>query len=108
MVSVSGRTFPVEVRYLEEEPETQEVNESIVQALLDIERRGSSQARDVLARLGHKSVYILTDGLDGFMERCLKPASLRAEPQSLPMTKKIEAWRQFFIEEYAPEITSLR
>ena len=47
-----------------------------------------AQARDVLVRLGHQNVYILTDGLDGFMERCLKPASLRAEPQSLPHDEK--------------------
>ena len=48
VVSVSGRTFPVEVRYLEGDPETRDTNESIVQALLDIQRHGSSQARDVL------------------------------------------------------------
>ncbi|MEE4283183.1 MAG: DEAD/DEAH box helicase, partial [Pseudomonadales bacterium] len=42
VVSISGRTFPVEVRYLEGEPETQDTNESIVQALLDIQQHGSS------------------------------------------------------------------
>ncbi|MCR9258478.1 MAG: ATP-dependent RNA helicase HrpA [Pseudomonadaceae bacterium] len=48
VVSVSGRTFPVEVRYLEADQEAQDTNESIVQVLRDIERHGSSQARDVL------------------------------------------------------------
>ncbi|XOV82020.1 MAG: ATP-dependent RNA helicase HrpA [bacterium] len=48
IVSVSGRTFPVEVRYLETELESSDTNELIVQALLDIERQGASKARDVL------------------------------------------------------------
>ena len=39
-----------------------------------------AQARDSLYRQGYGNVYLLTDGLQGFMERCLKPVSLRSEP----------------------------
>jgi thiosulfate/3-mercaptopyruvate sulfurtransferase len=39
-----------------------------------------AQARDSLSRQGYGNVYLLTDGLQGFMERCLKPVSLRSEP----------------------------
>lgn len=55
-----------------------------------------AQARDSLFRLGFQNVYILTDGLVGFMERCLKPASLRAEPLSPEAADRIKAWRSFF------------
>ena len=30
-----------------------------------------------MSRQGYGNVYLLTDGLQGFMERCLKPVSLR-------------------------------
>ena len=36
-----------------------------------------AQARDSLARLGFSNVYQLTDGLQGFLDTCLKPVSLR-------------------------------
>jgi thiosulfate/3-mercaptopyruvate sulfurtransferase len=55
-----------------------------------------AQARDSLFRLGFRNVYILTDGLTGFMERCLKPASLHAEPLSSEAVNRIKAWRSFF------------
>jgi thiosulfate/3-mercaptopyruvate sulfurtransferase len=58
-----------------------------------------AQARDSLFRLGFKNVYILTDGLSGFMERCLKPASLRAEPLPSDSVNRIQAWRSFFYSE---------
>ena len=41
-----------------------------------------AQARDSLQRQGFGNVYLLTDGLVGFRDRCLKPVSLRSEPLS--------------------------
>ena len=55
-----------------------------------------AQARDALARMGYTTVYLLTDGLNGFRERVLKPASLRAEPISAAQTSRINAWRRYF------------
>ena len=55
------------------------------------------QARDSLARLGFKNVYILTDGIDGFVERCLKPVALRAEPADASSSLRIQSWRAFFL-----------
>ncbi len=55
-----------------------------------------AQARDALARMGYANVYMLTDGLEGFRERVLKPASLRVEPLSAEQTAQINAWRQYF------------
>ena len=55
-----------------------------------------AQARDSLARGGYDNVYMLTDGLEGFRERVLKPASLRAEPLSARQTDRINAWRHYF------------
>jgi thiosulfate/3-mercaptopyruvate sulfurtransferase len=55
-----------------------------------------AQARDSLARLGFSNVYLLTDGLEGFLNHCLKPVSLRAEPVSAILAEKINAWRAFF------------
>ena len=60
-----------------------------------------AQARDSLARLGFANVYLLTDGLDGFIERCLKPSSLRSEPLAAADIAKINAWRQHFL---APDV----
>ncbi len=60
-----------------------------------------AQARDSLFRMGFDNVYFLTDGLEGFLNTCLKPASLRAAPVSPEMTSKINAWRAFFL---APEM----
>ncbi len=55
-----------------------------------------AQARDSLARMGFRNVYVLTDGLEGFIETCLKPASLRSEPVSEAMASRISQWRRFF------------
>jgi 3-mercaptopyruvate sulfurtransferase SseA len=56
-----------------------------------------AQARDSLARLGFRNVYILTDGLGGFAEKCLKPVSLRVGPVPSERAEKIAAWRRFFL-----------
>lgn len=56
-----------------------------------------AQARDSLVRQGFKNVRHLTDGLEGFKERCLKPLSLRNEPLPEDQAAKIKAWQQFFI-----------
>ncbi|PKN67634.1 MAG: sulfurtransferase [Deltaproteobacteria bacterium HGW-Deltaproteobacteria-15] len=61
-----------------------------------------AQARDALARMGHTNIYILTDGLVGFVDRILKPASLRAEPLSAARTEKINAWRKHFAAPASP------
>jgi thiosulfate/3-mercaptopyruvate sulfurtransferase len=55
-----------------------------------------AQARDALARSGFQNVYLLTDGLRGFMERCLKPVSLRDRPLSALEAERVSAWRRFF------------
>ena len=57
-----------------------------------------AQARDSLFRLGFKNVYFLTDGLDGFLNVCLKPVSLRDEPVSQNMAVRVHAWRSFFLD----------
>ncbi|MEI7947224.1 MAG: DUF6691 family protein [bacterium] len=56
-----------------------------------------AQARDSLARLGFGNVYQLTDGLQGFLNTCLKPVSLRSEPVPSLQAAKIRAWRAFFL-----------
>jgi thiosulfate/3-mercaptopyruvate sulfurtransferase len=56
-----------------------------------------AQARDALFRRGYRNVYILTDGLRGFIDRCLKPVSLRGEPLSSDEAATIQAWRGFFV-----------
>ena len=55
-----------------------------------------AQARDALWRLGFQNVFILTDGLKGFLQRCLKPVSLRPEPLSPDAAARVRAWRRFF------------
>ncbi len=55
-----------------------------------------AQARDSLQREGFGNVYLLTDGLQGFRERCLKPVSLRFEPLTSAAATRINAWRAFF------------
>jgi thiosulfate/3-mercaptopyruvate sulfurtransferase len=55
-----------------------------------------AQARDGLARLGFQNVYMLTDGLAGFIERCLKPVSLRNEPLPPEAVTKVQKWREYF------------
>lgn len=54
------------------------------------------QARDSLSRAGFHNVFILTDGLTGFKQRCLKPVSLRSEPLSPEQVAAINQWRAFF------------
>ena len=56
-----------------------------------------AQARDALARLGFQNVYLLTDGLQGFVDRCLKPVSLRDEPLSAEDAARVNAWRKVFL-----------
>jgi thiosulfate/3-mercaptopyruvate sulfurtransferase len=55
-----------------------------------------AQARDILQLMGYNNVYILTDGLTGFMERCLKPVSLRSAPVSDTQAHQIDRWRAYF------------
>jgi 3-mercaptopyruvate sulfurtransferase SseA len=55
-----------------------------------------AQARDSLQRQGFTNVYLLTDGLRGFKDRCLKPVSLRTEPLSMADAARVNAWRAFF------------
>jgi rhodanese-related sulfurtransferase/uncharacterized membrane protein YedE/YeeE len=56
-----------------------------------------AQARDSLNRLRFNNVYFLTDGLNGFSQRCLKPISLRNAPVSKEMADKIKLWREYFL-----------
>jgi len=56
-----------------------------------------AQARDALFRLGYTNVYMLTDGLVGFVDGILKPASLRMEPLPAEQTARINSWRQYFL-----------
>ncbi|KKR96833.1 MAG: Rhodanese domain repeat protein [Candidatus Uhrbacteria bacterium GW2011_GWF2_41_16] len=56
-----------------------------------------AQARDSLYRSGFTNVYLLTDGLNGFIDRCLKPISLRNEPLSEDMDLKVDNWRSYFL-----------
>ncbi|UCF33434.1 MAG: hypothetical protein JSV78_13980, partial [Phycisphaerales bacterium] len=56
-----------------------------------------AQARDYLFGRGFENVYILTDGLTGFIERCLKPISLRSAPMSADVAARINTWRTFFL-----------
>jgi thiosulfate/3-mercaptopyruvate sulfurtransferase len=55
-----------------------------------------AQARDSLQRQGFSNVYLLTDGLQGFRDRCLKPVSLRPEPLTTVAAARVNAWRVFF------------
>jgi len=64
-----------------------------------------AQVRDSLYRSGFTNAYILTDGLDGFIERCLKPVSLRSEPLAEDIIQKVNNWRNYFLSsETAQEI----
>jgi len=56
-----------------------------------------AQARDALARLGYQNVYFLTDGLQGFVDRCLKPVSLRDAPLPAEDAARVSAWRKHFL-----------
>lgn len=66
-----------------------------------------AQARDALARLGYTQVFLLTDGLEGFIERCLKPVSLRAEPLPPAMATRIQSWRAHFLGRPAATSTTI-
>ena len=61
-----------------------------------------AQARDSLARIGYQNVFMLTDGLTGFVDRCLMPVSLRSEPLSEAEAQRVRDWRKFFLEGGAP------
>jgi 3-mercaptopyruvate sulfurtransferase SseA len=65
-----------------------------------------AQARDSLARAGFDNVYILTDGLDGFVQRCLKPVSLRSEPLTASAAVRVNLWRQYFSASPASQIVA--
>ena len=65
-----------------------------------------AQARDALARLGFNNVYLLTDGLRGFMEQVLKPVSLREERVTGDLRSRVAAWRSFFLSEAAAQTTT--
>ncbi|HPS55786.1 MAG TPA: rhodanese-like domain-containing protein, partial [Sedimentisphaerales bacterium] len=56
-----------------------------------------AQARDSLYRSGFNNVYILTDGINGFIDTCLKPASLRKAPLSQQDALRVNQWRQYFL-----------
>ncbi len=61
-----------------------------------------AQARDILAQAGFRNVYHLTGGLDGFIQWCLKPVSLRAEPLTAEKAERVRTWRAYFLAEDAP------
>ncbi len=61
------------------------------------------QARDSLYRAGYTNAYILTDGLNGFIQRCLTPVSLRDEILPSQVAEKIRAWRSFFLGTTTPQ-----
>ena len=65
-----------------------------------------AQARDALFRMGYGNVYILTDGLTGFVARCLKPVSLRTQPVSEETAAKINTWRAYFSGEPAESVSA--
>ena len=56
-----------------------------------------AQARDYLFSRGFQNAYILTDGLIGFIERCLKPVSLRPGPVPKDLASRIAGWRAYFL-----------
>jgi thiosulfate/3-mercaptopyruvate sulfurtransferase len=56
-----------------------------------------AQVRDYLHGRGFQNAYILTDGLAGFIERCLKPASLRSVPLAPEAAAAVTRWREYFL-----------
>lgn len=56
-----------------------------------------AQARDLLHLQGFDNVYNLTDGINGFITRCLKPTSVRDEPTSQERAHQISLWRNYFL-----------
>jgi 3-mercaptopyruvate sulfurtransferase SseA/uncharacterized membrane protein YedE/YeeE len=61
-----------------------------------------AQARDYLFGRGFQNTYILTDGLIGFIERCLKPVSLRSAPVPPEQAARIASWRGYFLDGAEP------
>ena len=61
-----------------------------------------AQARDILARAGFENVYMLTGGLDGFIQWCLKPVSLRSEVLPPQEAARVNAWRAYFLGQEPP------
>lgn len=55
------------------------------------------QAWVLLVAAGFKNVYIMADGLHGFFERVLRPASLRVESLSEEEINEINTWRAMFL-----------
>jgi thiosulfate/3-mercaptopyruvate sulfurtransferase len=47
--------------------------------------------------MGFHNVFMLTDGLQGFLDRCLMPVSLRREPLTDTQAEQVRAWRKFFL-----------
>ena len=60
-----------------------------------------AQACAALLRQGFWNVKFLTNGLRGFIDECLKPASLRKEPLEEIESRKIDQWRRFFLANYS-------
>ena len=56
-----------------------------------------AQARDQMVMQGFPNVYLLTDGLQGFLDHCLRPASLYHEPVSAEHADQIATWRAYFL-----------
>ncbi len=57
----------------------------------------AGQAWMALKLAGFKNVYILSDGLTGLFERCLKPAALRTEKLDERAVAEIGNWRAWFL-----------
>ncbi|GEM_PF-2108513 len=56
-----------------------------------------AQARDMLAMHSFTNVYQMTDGLQGFLDHCVRPVSLRDAPASEEVAKLISINRQYFL-----------
>ncbi len=85
----------VEIPQLVEFLNNEETGEKIV--LYSNGMTHPAQARDSLIRQGFKNVFILTDGINGFKNEVLKPASLRNEPLNEEQINKINVWRKYFL-----------
>jgi len=58
----------------------------------------TAQARDALVSEGYGHVVGLNGGLADFLDKCLKPVSLRDEPADAQKAETIRAWRDYFLE----------
>jgi 3-mercaptopyruvate sulfurtransferase SseA/uncharacterized membrane protein YedE/YeeE len=65
-----------------------------------------AQVRDSLFRSGFENVYMLTDGLQGFIDTCLKPVSLRLGPLPDGYATRVQQWRDFFYASQSATATS--